>query len=152
MHSVFPLHLEHLLGAEIDSVFGFFGLASKAFGLLAQYVAYQAILSRFGLFRTGAVAYLCTSTSFVLLATASWEMHVVLGMSRLMLGSLIVVPALAGSGIGMQLAHTITSPGAWQAPGVGNAPALMHHQFEGVSLCHKTLTVEVVLAGASVWL
>ena len=50
------------------------------------------------------------------------------------------------------LARTITSPGAWQAQGVGNGTQLMHHQFEGVGWYRKTLTVTTVPEGGSVWL
>jgi beta-galactosidase/beta-glucuronidase len=50
------------------------------------------------------------------------------------------------------LERTLTSPGAWQAQGVGNETALMHNQYAGVGWYRKTLTVGAVPAGGSVWL
>ena len=51
-----------------------------------------------------------------------------------------------------QLARTITSPGAWQAQGVGNETDLMVHQYDGVGWYRKSLTVGPVPKGGSVWL
>ena len=50
------------------------------------------------------------------------------------------------------LDRTLTSPGAWQAQGVGNETALEFHQFEGIGWYRKTLTIGAVPEGGSVWL
>ena len=52
-----------------------------------------------------------------------------------------------------RLARTITTPGAWEAQGVGNATALMPHQLLGVGWYRKTVPLQPPgAAGASTWL
>ena len=51
-----------------------------------------------------------------------------------------------------QLARNLTSPGAWQAQGVGNETELEFHQYEGVGWYRKALAVGPIPKGSSVWI
>ena len=53
-----------------------------------------------------------------------------------------------------RLERTVTTPGAWEAQGVGNATALMTHQLQGVGWYRKTLSLRgyTPAAGQSLWL
>ena len=51
-----------------------------------------------------------------------------------------------------RLERTIATPGAWEAQGVGNTTALMHHQLLGVGWYRKTVALNRTAAGQSLWL
>lgn len=52
-----------------------------------------------------------------------------------------------------RLARTITTPGAWEAQGVGNETALMPHQLQGIGWYRKTVTLPYSSGSfTSVWL
>ena len=51
-----------------------------------------------------------------------------------------------------KLERTIATPGAWEAQGVGNATALMHHQLLGVGWYRKTVALNRTAPGQSLWL
>ena len=52
-----------------------------------------------------------------------------------------------------KLQRTLTSPGAWEAQGVGNETALEHHQYQGVGWYRKSLGAPPTVGdGGSVWL
>lgn len=53
-----------------------------------------------------------------------------------------------------RLQHTITTPGAWEAQGFGNATALMHHQLQGIGWYRRTVNLKRSDPGpnSTIWL